>query len=93
MITSISAYQRFYESLKSPTRKSYAIWLDQFLKHSKASREGLANLQVKEIEDLVINWMIHLKRKAEEGEHLIQHVEWLELEAKKRQEEREKGTI
>ncbi|MBT5201620.1 MAG: site-specific integrase [Thaumarchaeota archaeon] len=58
----VTAYQKFYEAIReNATRKTYEIYLNQFLKYSHKNHENLAKLSQSEIEELVFNYVIHLK--------------------------------
>jgi len=59
-------YQRFYEAIKSPaTRKTYTIYINKFLEYAHIDFDGLVKLPKREIEELVFNYVIHLKNLTE----------------------------
>jgi integrase/recombinase XerD len=60
-----TAYQKFYEVIadNQATTTAYVLYLNKFLDYSKIDAESLAKLGVKEIEDLVFNYIISLKEK------------------------------
>jgi integrase len=58
----VTAYQKFYEAIKeNATKKTYQIYIKQFLDHTHKDYEDLVKLPQSEIEDLVFNYVIHLK--------------------------------
>ncbi len=58
----VTPYQNFYESLKTPdTRKSYQIYMNQFLDYAHTDYDGLAKLPQNEINDLIFHYIVHLK--------------------------------
>lgn len=55
-------YQLFYESIKSPaTRKTYEIYIKKFFDYAHTDYDGFATMPKSEIEELVFNYVIHLK--------------------------------
>lgn len=62
----VTAYQRFYEAIhKDATRKTYKIYIRKFLDHTRKDYESLVKLPTSEIEELVFNYVIHLKEQTE----------------------------
>jgi len=58
----VTAYQKFYEAIReNTTKKTYQIYIKQFLDYSNKNFESLVKLSQSEIEDLVFNYVIHLK--------------------------------
>ena len=58
----VTAYQKFYEAIReNATKKTYQIYIKQFLNYAKKDYENLVKLPQSEIEDLVFNYVIHLK--------------------------------
>ena len=58
----VTAYQKFNEAIReNTTRKTYQIYIKQFLDYSHEDYDSLAKLSQPEIEDLVFNYVIHLK--------------------------------
>jgi len=58
----VTAYQKFYEAIReNATRKTYEIYLNQFLEYSHKDHENIVKSSQSEIEDLVFNYVIHLK--------------------------------
>ena len=65
----VSPYQRFSEALQSPSkRQNYTIWFNQFCEYGKADADKLASLTPEEIADLIFQYIVHLKMRAEKGE-------------------------
>lgn len=57
-----TSYQKFYEAIKEPeTRKTYEIYLNRFLEYSKTNHDEIMDLGQSDIEDLIFNYIIHLK--------------------------------
>ena len=57
-------YQLFYESIKSTsTRKTYEIYIKKFLDYAHTDYDRFANMAKSEIEELVVNYVIHLKEQ------------------------------
>jgi len=62
MIHMVTAYQKFYEAIrKNATKKTYQIYIKQFLDYSHEDYDNLIKLSQSKIEDLVFNYVIHLK--------------------------------
>ncbi len=60
--------QRFQEAIKSEhTLQPYKFHLNQFFKHSKTTPEQIVNLDKKQIDELVFNYLVHLKLRVEKG--------------------------
>jgi len=60
--------QRFQEAIKSEhTKKPYQLYLNQFFKHSKTTPENIVQLEIKQIDELVFNYLVHLKLRVEKG--------------------------
>ncbi|MCV0366312.1 MAG: site-specific integrase [Nitrosopumilus sp.] len=58
----VTAYQKFSEAIREKaTRKTYEIYLNQFLDYAHEDYESLAKLSQSHIEELVFNYVIHLK--------------------------------
>ncbi len=58
----VTAYQKFYEAIHvEATRKTYQIYIKKFLGYANEDYNSLVKLQKSEIEDLVFNYVIHLK--------------------------------
>lgn len=58
----VTAYQKFNEAIReNTTRKTYQIYIKQFLDYSHEDYDSLTKLSQPEIEDLVFNYVIHLK--------------------------------
>jgi len=58
----VTAYQKFYEAIHvEATRKTYQIYIKKFLNYANEDYDSLVKLQQSEIEDLVFNYVIHLK--------------------------------
>jgi len=58
----VTAYQKFYEAIReNTTRKTYQIYIKQFLDYAHENYDSLVKLSQSEIEDLVFNYVIHLK--------------------------------
>jgi len=57
-----TAYQKFYEAIReNATKKTYEIYIKQFLNYSHEDYDSLVKRSQSEIEDLVFNYVIHLK--------------------------------
>jgi len=62
----VTPYQKFYEVLKTPaTRKTYLLQINQFLEYAHTDYDGLVKLPLKEIDDMIFNYIISLKLKTE----------------------------
>jgi len=58
----VTSYQRFYEAIHvEATRKTYQIYIKKFLDYAHKDYESLVKLPQSEIEDLVFNYVVHLK--------------------------------
>jgi integrase len=58
----VTAYQKFYEAIHvEATRKTYQIYIKKFLDYTKEDYDSLVKLPQSQIEDLVFNYVIHLK--------------------------------
>jgi len=68
------AYQKFYEVIagNQATSQAYILHLNKFLDYSKTDSESLIKLDIEQIEDLVFNYLIHLKEKPENMTNLGQ---------------------
>jgi hypothetical protein len=65
----VTAYQRFSEALQSPSkRQNYTSWLNQFCEHCKIDVDKLTSFSVKEISDLIFQYIVNLKMRVEKGE-------------------------
>jgi integrase len=66
IVIMITPYQKFYEVLKtSATRKVYPLQMNQFLEYSHTDYDGLVKLPIKEIDDLIFNYIVSMKLKTE----------------------------
>jgi len=62
-------FQRFYEAIQTDkTSVNYVLWFNQFCNYSKIDPDRLTELKSEDVEDLVFNWIVHLKRRSEKGE-------------------------
>ena len=69
MKKSISPFLRFSEAIQTQkTSENYVLWLKQFCDYTKFDPNGLSQLKPDELEDLVLEWIVHLKRRAEKGD-------------------------
>ncbi|MGI0008643.1 MAG: hypothetical protein ACRD92_03380 [Nitrosopumilaceae archaeon] len=60
------ALVNYEESIKSPeTRRTYARYLSQFLDYTKIDPDKLVKMKTSSIEDLVISYIVKLKRRVE----------------------------
>ena len=58
----VTAYQKFSEAIREKaTRKTYEIYLKQFIDYAHEDYESLAKLSQSQIEELVFDYVIHLK--------------------------------
>jgi integrase/recombinase XerD len=58
----VTSYQRFFEAIKTPkTRTAYQIYIKKFLDYAHSDYDGIVKLSQSDIEDLVFNYLIHLK--------------------------------
>jgi len=58
----VTSYQKFYEAIHvEATRKTYQIYIKKFLDYANEDYESIVKLSQSEIEDLVFNYVIHLK--------------------------------
>jgi len=58
----VTAYQKFYEAIHvEATRKTYQIYIKKFLDYANEDYDSMVKLEQSEIEDLVFNYVIHLK--------------------------------
>ena len=58
----VTAYQKFYEAIRvEATRKTYQIYIKKFMEYANENYDSLVKLPQSEIEDLVFNYVIHLK--------------------------------
>ena len=58
----VTAYQKFYEAIhEDATRKTYDIYIKQFLDYAHEDYDSIVGLSRSEIEDLVFKYIIHLK--------------------------------
>jgi len=61
--------QRFYEAIKSEyTLQPYQFYLNQFFKHAKKTPEQIVQLDKKQIDELVFNYLVHLKLRVDKGD-------------------------
>jgi integrase len=61
-----TAYQKFYEVLKSPaTIKSYEVHMKKFFNYAKTDYEELAKMDKESIEELMFGYITFLKRKTQ----------------------------
>ncbi|MGI9565797.1 MAG: hypothetical protein ACR2LL_02130 [Nitrosopumilus sp.] len=59
-------YQRFYEAIESPhTRPAYGKYLKDFLEYSKTDSDGIVKLKQQDNDDLVFNYLVHIKTKTD----------------------------
>jgi len=66
---SINPFLRFSEAIQTQkTSENYVLWLKQFCDYTKFDPDGLSQLKPDELEDLILEWIVHLKRRAEKGE-------------------------
>ena len=64
----IKPIQRFYEAIKSEeTRKPYEFYLNKFFSHAKTDADQIVNLPHNEIDELVFNYLVSLKMRADKG--------------------------
>ncbi len=60
-------YQRFYEAIESPhTKPAYEKYLRDFLEYSKTDSENIVRLKQQDIDDLVFNYLVHIKTRTEQ---------------------------
>jgi len=72
MRASIKPIQRFFEALKTPSsRLNYPLWINQFFEYGHIDGDGLVNLKLDEIEDLIFSYIMRLKNKVDKGYYLI----------------------
>jgi len=58
----VTSYQKFYEAIHvEATRKTYQIYIKKFLDYANKDYDSIVKLSQSEIEDLVFNYVIHLK--------------------------------
>ena len=58
----VTAYQKFYEAIRQEaTRKTYQIYIKKFLDYAHEDFDNLVKLPHSKIEELVFNYIIHLK--------------------------------
>ena len=63
-----TSIQRFQEAIRSEhTKKPYQFYLNQFFKHSKTTPERIVQIETKQIDELVFNYLVHLKIRVEKG--------------------------
>jgi len=60
--------QRFYEAIKSEyTLQPYQFYLKLFFKHANLDADQIVKLETKQIDELVFNYLVHLKLRVENG--------------------------
>jgi len=58
----VTAFQKFHEAIReNATKKTYQIYIKQFLDYAHENYDNLVKLPQSEVEDLVLNYIIHLK--------------------------------
>lgn len=58
----VTAFQKFYETIHvESTRKTYQIYIKKFMDYANENYDSLVTLPQCQIEDLVFNYVIHLK--------------------------------
>jgi len=61
--------QRFDEAIKSEhTKRPYQYYLSQFFKHAKTTPDQITKFDIKRIDELVFNYLVHLKLRVERGD-------------------------
>jgi len=64
----IKPIQRFYDAIKSEhTRKPYTNYLNDFFRYANTDADSIVILQLKQIEDTVYQYIVHLKMRTEKG--------------------------
>ncbi|NQV40100.1 MAG: hypothetical protein HQ505_06120 [Nitrosopumilus sp.] len=58
----VTSYQKFYEAIHvEATRKTYQIYIKKFLDYANEDYGSIVKLSQSQIEDIVFNYVIHLK--------------------------------
>ncbi len=64
----IKPIQRFYDAIKSEhTLKPYTNYLNDFFRYANTDADSIVILQLKQIEDTVYQYIVHLKMRTEKG--------------------------